>query len=78
MTLYFLGFWRQETVRIREILANVEYKTLRPNRRRRRILDDTWAHMYNSVSQAHDWELFITNHGAANGQTCTTLYTPLH
>jgi hypothetical protein len=47
-------YWRQENVRIREILARIEYKHLTVDERKRRILDDVWAHMYNSGPQLRD------------------------
>lgn len=43
--------WRFENVRIRAIIAEVEYKYLAPSERKPRMLDDVWGHMYASGPQ---------------------------
>ena len=43
--------WRFENVRIRAIIAEVEYKHLMPSERKPRMLDDAWGHMYANGPQ---------------------------
>ena len=46
--------WRFENVRIRAIIAEVEYKYLGSSARKARMLDDAWGHLYASGPQLRE------------------------
>jgi hypothetical protein len=47
-------FWRNEDIRIRTSIAEMEYKYLTADQRIPRILDDVWAQMYISGYQLRE------------------------
>lgn len=61
-------YWRQENVRVREIFAQIEYEKLKPEQRKRRVLDDLWAHLYNSGPQVRDVIAATTSLNSLHGE----------